>query len=145
MSDLFAVGYGSYDFSHQCPGIVAVFSLKNPSSPEFTYVAESGVMCLHFHPQHPSLLVVGLYDGNVLVYDLQNKTDTPIYRSSTKENKHMDPVWQVVWQKDDLDDNMNFFSISSDGRVTQWTLLKNELVHSDAISLTLEGDSETAT
>ena len=31
---------------------------------------------------------------------------------------------QVKWQKDDLDNNMNFFSVSSDGRITQWTIVK---------------------
>ena len=38
--------------------------------------------------------------------------------------KHTDPVWQVRWQKDDLDNNLNFFSVSSDGRVVSWTLIK---------------------
>lgn len=38
--------------------------------------------------------------------------------------KHTDPVWQVRWQKDDLDNNLNFFSVSSDGRVVSWTLVK---------------------
>ena len=28
------------------------------------------------------------------------------------------------WQKDDLDNNLNFFSVSSDGRVVSWTLVK---------------------
>ncbi|KAI9345238.1 WD40-repeat-containing domain protein [Obelidium mucronatum] len=92
-TDLFAVGYGSYDFSKQGPGMIACFTLKNPSYPEFLYLTESGVMSLDFHPQHT------------------------------------DPVWQVCWQKDDLDDNMNFFSVSSDGRVAQWTLLQNELIY----------------
>ena len=50
-TDLFAVGYGSYDFSKQGPGMIACFTLKNPSYPEFVYNTESGVMCLDFHPQ----------------------------------------------------------------------------------------------
>ena len=135
MPDLFAVGYGSYDFSRQCPGIVSIFTLKNPSNPEFIYFTESGVMSLQFHPQHPSYLAIGLYDGRVLVFNLQKKVDAPVFQSSNKDGKHTDPVWQVSWQKDDLDDNMNFFSVSSDGRITQWTLLKNELVHSVCIAL----------
>ncbi|KAI8853975.1 WD40-repeat-containing domain protein [Chytridium lagenaria] len=138
--DLFAVGYGSYDFSRQGPGMIACFSLKNPSYPEFLYVTESGVMCLDFHPQHPSMIAVGLYDGTVLVYNLQKKADAPLFRSLTKSGKHTDPVWQVCWQKDDLDDNANFFSISSDGRVAQWTLLQNELIHTDVIRLRYDRD-----
>ena len=31
---------------------------------------------------------------------------------------------QVRWQKEDIDGNFNFFSISSDGRIVSWTLLK---------------------
>jgi dynein intermediate chain 1 len=49
--DMFAVGYGSYDFSKQGPGMIACFTLKNPSFPEFIFNTESGVMSLHFHPQ----------------------------------------------------------------------------------------------
>ncbi|KAJ3195232.1 cytoplasmic dynein with WD40 domain [Irineochytrium annulatum] len=128
--DLFAVGYGSYDFSRQGPGMIACFTLKNPSYPEYLYVTESGVMCLDYHPQHPSMIAVGLYDGTVLVYNLQMKTDAPIFKSSSKNGKHTDPVWQ-----DDLDDNANFFSVSSDGRIAQWTLLQNELIHTDVIRL----------
>lgn len=61
--------------------------------------------------------------------------EVPIYRSTSKGGKHTDPVWQIRWQKDDLDDNAIFFSVSSDGRVTQWTLLKNELMATDVIKL----------
>jgi dynein intermediate chain 1 len=38
-----------------------------------------------------------------------------------------------------LDENPNFISISSDGRVTQWTLLKTELDYTDVIQLRLDG------
>ncbi|RKO91389.1 WD40-repeat-containing domain protein, partial [Blyttiomyces helicus] len=129
-NDLFAVGYGSYDFSKQGPGMIACFTLKNPSHPEYLLV----------EADHPSMIAVGLYDGTVLVYNIQKKTDAPIFKSTARQGKHTDPVWQVGWQKDDLDDNANFFSVSSDGRVTQWTLLKNELNHTDVIKLRYDMD-----
>ncbi|XP_015278344.1 PREDICTED: dynein intermediate chain 1, axonemal-like, partial [Gekko japonicus] len=47
----------------------------------------------------------------------------------------------VKWQKDDMDHNMNFFSVSSDGRIVSWTLVKNELVHTDVIKLLVEGST----
>ena len=43
-SDLFAVGYGSYEFLKQASGLISVYSLKNPSHPEFQFTTESGVM-----------------------------------------------------------------------------------------------------
>jgi WD40 repeat protein len=52
-------------------------------------------MCLDFHPQHPSLLAVGCYDGTVMVFDVRKKANRPIYTSSIKTGKHTDPVWQV--------------------------------------------------
>lgn len=141
-SDLFAVGYGCYDFSRQGPGMIACFTLKNPSYPEFTFSTESGVMCLHFHPQHPSMLAVGLHDGSVVVFNIQKKGETPLYRSGSK-GRHTEPVWQVCWQKDNLDDNLNFCSVSSDGRITQWTLLKNELLPTDVIALKDDAKNKT--
>ena len=94
--------------------MVCVFSLKNPSYPEFLCHAPCGVMCLDFHPevrlylcvyehnrnnvtsQHPHMLVVGLYDGNIAVYNLQKNTGTPSYQSDAKNGKHRDIVWQVM-------------------------------------------------
>eukprot|EP01137_Pigoraptor_chileana_P035580 Opistho-2@29840 len=139
--DFFAVGYGSYDFSKQGPGMICAFTLKNPSYPEYVFNTESGVMCLDFNRQHPSLLAVGLYDGSVAIYNVQEKTTKPMYQSTAKTGKHTDPVWQVCWQEDDIDKNLNFYSVSSDGRVTSWTLVKNELHHNDVIELRLEHGS----
>lgn len=139
--DLFAVGHGSYDFLKQTNGMILFYTLKNPSYPEIMYETDSGVMSLDLHPEYPYLLAVGFYNGNVAVYNvLENKT-SPVYVSSAKTGKHTDPVWQVKWQKEDLDNNLNFFSISSDGRVVSWTLLKNEIVYHDVIRLTLDGVS----
>ncbi|NWV07980.1 DNAI1 protein, partial [Ptilonorhynchus violaceus] len=137
--DLFAVGYGSYDFMKQGRGMLLLYTLKNPSFPEYAFSSESGVMCLDFNSEHPHLLAVGFYDGNVAIYNLRKATSQPSYKSGAKSGKHTEPVWQVKWQKDDMDNNSNFFSVSSDGRIVSWTLVKNELVHMDVIKLSVEG------
>ena len=49
---------------------------------------------------------------------------------------------QVYWQENDLDNNLNFFSISSDGRVTCWSLIKNELHNTDIILIRLNTGAE---
>ena len=135
--DLFAVGYGSYDFMRQGSGMICCFSLKNTSHPEYTFSTESGVMCLDFHPQHPALLAVGCYDGTVMVFDVRNKVNKPIYISSIKTGKHTDPVWQVMWQEEDIAKELNFFSISSDGQVASWIMSKNELKMEPVMQLKL--------
>ncbi|OWF48406.1 Dynein intermediate chain 2, ciliary [Mizuhopecten yessoensis] len=133
--DLYAVSFGSYDFMKQGNGMILFYSLKNPSYPEFIYETDSGLMCLDVHPDHPYLVVVGYYDGSVGVFNIECKE--PVHRCTAKNGKHTDPVWQVRWQKDDLENNHNFYSISSDGRIVQWTIIKNELIYQDVIQLTL--------
>ena len=130
------------DFLKQTRGVFLIYSLKNPSFPESIYQTDTGVMCLDFHPNHPNLLCcgklysqicslgktilysVGFYDGSVCVYNVADEQKRPKYQSTARNGKHTDPVWQVRWQKDDLDGNLNFFSISSDGRVVCWTIVK---------------------
>merc|ERR1719414_2099372 len=126
-SDLFTVGYGSYDFLKQGEGLILCYSLKNPSYPEFTFETDSGVMCVDVHPTYPYLICVGLYTGHVAVYNMLTPNNHEPITTSTAEEKHADPVWHINWQKDDIDTNLVFFSVSSDGYVLSWTLVKNEL------------------
>ncbi|XP_071349712.1 dynein, axonemal, intermediate chain 1, paralog 2 isoform X2 [Trachinotus anak] len=137
--DLFAAGMGSYDFSKQGRGMVVFYTLKNPSFPEYIYPTNSGVLCLDIHDQYSYLVAVGFYDGCVAVYNLKREGLEPVYKSTAKTGKHTDPVWQVRWQNNDMDNNHNFYSVSSDGRVVSWTLVKNELVFTDIIRLSLNG------
>lgn len=141
---MFAVSYGSYDFMKQGSGLVCIYSLKNPSHPEFTFQTDSGVMCCDFHKEKSNLLAVGLYDGTVMVYDIRNKSGAPIYRSTVKTGKHTDPVWQVFWAEDEAGKPQSFLSVSSDGRVTMWMLSKSILEYQDVLELKIERDEPPA-
>lgn len=136
--DLFAVGYGSYDFLKETSGLICCYTIKNPTWPEYSFTTESGVMCLDFHIQNPALLAVGLYDGTVMVFDIRAKSNKAIYQSTVRTMKHTDPVWQVAWDKNE----MLFFSISSDGRVSKWTLMKNKLEPEEVLKLKLVLDQD---
>ncbi len=125
-ADLFATAYGSYDFMRQASGMVCCYSLKNTSYPEYSFVTESGALCLEFHPIHRNLLVVGCYDGGVAVYDIRC-ANKPIYSSNISTGKHTDPVWQVHWQSDGQPGELSFYSISSDGYMACWIMSKNKL------------------
>ncbi|RUS80193.1 hypothetical protein EGW08_012050, partial [Elysia chlorotica] len=135
--DLVAVSCGSYDFMKQGSGLIILWTMKNPSFPECFFETDSGVMCLDVHPQHPHWICAGFYDGSVAIFSAVDKREGAIHRCTAKNGKHTDPVWQVRWQKDDADNNMNFYSISSDGRICLWTILKNEMVYQDVIRLSL--------
>ena len=84
-----------YEQNEKISGYVCLFSLKNPSYPEYVCYSPCGVMCLDVNPKHPHMLVVGLADGNVAVYNLQIGGKKPAYLSSATNGKHSDTVWQV--------------------------------------------------
>lgn len=46
--------------------MLLLYSMKNPSFPEYAF---NGIMCLDMHMDHPYLVVVGHYDGNVAIYN----------------------------------------------------------------------------
>lgn len=136
-TDLCAVGFGSYDFMRQGTGVICCYSLKNTRFPEYVFNTDAGVCSIDWHPNHPAVLAVGLYDGTVLVYDVRAKLRKPIYQSTVRTNKHTDPVWEVRWNTDESSGSLNFFSISSDGRVSKWFLMKNKLESEEVMELKL--------
>lgn len=80
---------------------------------------------------------------------MRNRNKIPIYSSSIKTYKHTDPVWQVLWNAD-ISKNYNFYSISSDGRVMNWIMMKDKLEPEEVIRLKLvnkknkQSDEETS-
>ncbi|RVE72982.1 hypothetical protein OJAV_G00044040 [Oryzias javanicus] len=140
--DMFAVGLGTENyFDWQCGGMLLVFTLKNPTYPEYAYQTDCGVRCLDIHPQQSYLVAVGFYDGNVAVYNLKMEKPEPVCMSTPTNGKHMDAVTQVCWQKDDINNNHNFYSVSLDGQIVFWTLVKSELVCSIINKLSLQKHS----
>ena len=77
-------------------GIVCVFSLKNPAYPEYIRFTHCAISAVDVHPTHPHMLVAGLFDGNVAVFNLQKRGTKPNYISTAKNGKHQDTVWQVI-------------------------------------------------
>ncbi|KDR09636.1 Dynein intermediate chain 2, ciliary, partial [Zootermopsis nevadensis] len=139
--DLFAVAFGCFDFMKPQPeGAVCLFTLKNPSFPDYICTTETGVMCVDIHPVHPYLVCTGKYDGNVAVYDVHSPEKMPQYESNSVANKHCGVVWQVRWGIDMPDGEANFFSVSADGKVYNWVLMQHELSQTLIISLFLSCD-----
>ncbi len=134
--DLLAVAYGPYDFAQAGAGRGAI-ALWNLSSPEFPQAILStpdgtGVTAIDFSSAHPSLLAAGMYNGCVCVYDvakvLTGKTGPAPALTSDKlqTGSHTEPVWQVKWvtPPDAAPDTEVIVSVSTDGRVTEWSIKK---------------------
>lgn len=134
--DLFAVSFGCFDFQKQSTkGCFCLWSLKNPSFPEYISHPQNGVMTLDFHPSRPYLIVIGMNDGTVAVYDCRLNNKLPIYESSNIGNKHNGTIWQVQWSHDLTEGELTFYSIASDGNILSWILMQNHLCQTLVISL----------
>lgn len=157
-TDLLAVGYGRIDFSldggqkqtRGAPldeelnaGLVLFWSLRNPEHPEKFMRTPHPVTSLDFSKRSPALLAVGLYNGDVSVYDVQREADwgKPVQTSIGVEGGHVDPVWQVRWIVKGQDRVESLVTISTDGRVLEWSLKKG-MVMSTLMALKRGGAGE---
>ncbi|XP_044263378.1 dynein intermediate chain 2, ciliary [Tribolium madens] len=139
--DLFAVCFGFLDFMKPLEeGAVCLFTLKNPSFPDYICMTDSAVMCVDTHPKYPYMVVIGLYDGSVRVYNVQATCKQPAFRSNNVTNKHRGIVWEVKWAPDLPDGEMNFYSVSEDGKINNWVLMQNDLAVTTIITLFLAKD-----
>lgn len=88
------------EFSYNCKGntkgMACLFSLRNPSFPEFVLQTNSSICCIDIHPTHPHMVAVGLSDGNVAVFNLQIKNQNPSHMSNARNGKHQGWVCQVL-------------------------------------------------
>lgn len=76
-------------------GAVCLFTLKNPSYPEFVRCTESGAMCVAIHPVQTHLIAIGMLNGNVAVFNTNSSEKSPRFQSDSVNKKHWGIVWQV--------------------------------------------------
>ncbi|XP_042858693.1 dynein axonemal intermediate chain 1-like [Penaeus japonicus] len=135
-ADLFAISYSSSGVDgggEERGGMLCLYTLKSPSTPERVFHTPYGVVTAKFHPQHGSMLVAGRTDGSVVVYDVKAPRHAAAICSSAEAGKHLMQVTQVRWIRTQPGEELSFFSVSLDGRVTQWHLHTTGLVHRDVL------------
>eukprot|EP01084_Bolivina_argentea_P125945 223080_1 len=143
-TDLIVAGYGSWKFSNKENGKIMFWTFKNPTNPTRIYnINKTCVTSLNFSRIHPYLLSVGLFDGNVFIYDIRIKSNNPILKSelnssssnSTKKqnesssSKHTTPVWNVSWEKPNNNNNNNNKIIEEEEEKKDENEIKNEQQH----------------
>ncbi|XP_044213816.1 dynein axonemal intermediate chain 4-like isoform X1 [Thunnus albacares] len=139
--DLLAVGYGDFDSAYQKRGLICCWSLKNLTWPERVFRCHSSVTSLDFSANNPDRLAVGMYDGTVAIYSVQIRENKACVATSSKcSKKHLHPVWQVNWTRQEMrlsgeDRVESLVSVSADGRITKWFLHSNGLDCIDLMKL----------
>lgn len=80
-------------------GAVCLFTLKNPSYPDYICMTDSAVMCVDIHAKYPYMVVVGLFNGTVQVFNIDASCKMPAYTSNNVVDKHRGIVWEVRVEK----------------------------------------------
>ncbi|XP_037537903.1 dynein axonemal intermediate chain 4 [Nematolebias whitei] len=139
--ELLAVGYGEFDLRNLKPGLVLCWSLKNPVWPECTIHCGSTVTSLDFSVSSPGQLAVGMCDGSIAIFSVQNShIETHLISTNECSNRHFGPVWQLKWNQQELSFTgeakvESLVSVGADGKVIKWEVSSGGVKGSELMEL----------
>jgi WD repeat-containing protein 34 len=128
--NIIGVGWGRIEESGWSSesGCVAVWNIHHrlfdPKKPENMLETVSYVVSLAFHPKKPSLLAVGLFHGEVLLWDISQEESGILATTSSNVDSyaHREPVWSMQWVFARAFDEYMLSTASSEGKVLVWSL-----------------------
>ncbi|XP_033633325.1 WD repeat-containing protein 34-like [Asterias rubens] len=122
-----AVAYGRMDHQDWCKhkGSLCVWNVDlrrmNTEKADTVVDVNSCLMCIAYHPEKPSALVGGNFNGEVLLWDLNREDDSLIASSGIGDDSHREPVSEVMWLRDpNKPKKYNIVSVSNDGQILVW-------------------------
>lgn len=89
--------------------MVCVYTLKNPSFPEYKFRFKTGCQTVDIHEKEPYFLAVGLYNGFVGIINIKNEGKA-FRLDSDLNKKHVGCVWEVS-NKSDMNIIYSYHSI----------------------------------
>lgn len=134
---MLGVTYGKNDVYGWCdvPGALCCWNIFNktldPTSPDIIIDHSSCLMSVSFHPIIPSIVAIGSYNGELMIYDLLHP-EKAFAISPVIEYSHKEPIIDIKWMKssssssvtmntNDLD-SWNIITSSIDGRILFWNI-----------------------
>jgi hypothetical protein len=140
-----AVAYGPSQYSAVSQGCLCLWSMKNPSNPAVQCWIPAGLTALAYANSAPTLLAAGMYDGRVAIFDTKRLLASASSGAHTKAGApafapdaisdglqpgcHTEAVWQVGWVERPGGRGERLVSVSTDGRVNEWTSAKGLECH----------------
>lgn len=140
--------YGRTDVAGWCdlPGAVCVWNVfgrnADTGSPDMVLDHPSCINCISTHPEKPSLIAAGSFNGEVIVWDTSTSTNNnslssnttntnviavagteePIGVSPIVEYCHKEPVTAVSWAWDQVRSDWSLVSVGADGKILTWNI-----------------------
>ena len=107
-------------------GLVQVWSMHLRSRPEYIFHSTSDILTAQFSPFHPRYILGGTYTGQVLLWDMRDKSPlprlkTPLAGASSAGliGGHTHPIYSI--SQVGTQNANNIISCSTDGVVCGWT------------------------
>jgi WD repeat-containing protein 34 len=128
---MLAIAYGRADTSGWCynKGYVCIWNLSRPDleegKPHYTLETETYATTLAFHPTTASMLAVGTYSGEVVVFPNVTDNMPKEYSSGEAEVVHTEPVTVLQWVRNPQelrhDHRFVLCSASQSGLILHWS------------------------
>eukprot|EP00808_Paulinella_micropora_P017276 g24504.t1 len=100
-------------------GTILVWNTHMTSRPEYYFYCQRSVLTAKFHPGNPKLIVGALESGDLVMWDMREKTKfTPVNRT-TVSNGHTHPVYAMSFVPT-VNRTHNVITISTDGNLCVW-------------------------
>lgn len=94
----------------------------DPSKADVLIELGDCIACLAFHPEEPTLLAGGSYNGDLHVWDIgdgSNDDEPTVHKSTLSDYTHHEPVLKLAWVRM-MRGGYQLVSAGADGRVLQW-------------------------
>ena len=134
LKNMIAGAYGNPAIATEAPGLIVVWSMRNPELPLRVYQTEFPVISIDFSNTKPGLLAAGCSNGSIVVFNVENDSTEPIWTSTIKNLHHFDSVTNLQWclgktlisadhkGAEDDETEESLISVGLDGRVLEWRL-----------------------
>ncbi|KAI8926392.1 WD40-repeat-containing domain protein [Entophlyctis helioformis] len=135
-----ATSYGHIDHSGWCAhkGMICAWNIAlrdiNPDIASFAAETSSCLMSIAFHPETPSLVAGGTFNGEIIVWTTAADQQDPVVASSKPSDlAHQEPICRVAWIASDRRGKYDLVSVGNDGKILFWDLA-NDLVSPKAVT-----------
>lgn len=94
-----------------------------PSRPEYSFTANSDLLCAKFSPYHPNIILGGTYSGRICVWDTRQRAHdgAPVQRTplAGERGGHAHPIYSI--DVVGTQNASNIISVSTDGTMCAWS------------------------
>ncbi|ORY31504.1 WD40 repeat-like protein [Rhizoclosmatium globosum] len=130
---MIGVAYGHKDHDswcthkgHFCAWSLTVRSLT-PETASFAVETTTCLTSIAFHPESPNIVAGGTFQGEVLVWNMNERDDPLVMTSRVNEWSHQDPVVRVNWSPGQRIQQYDLVSTGTDGRILLWSPHSHDL------------------